>query len=421
MGPFKKLKRRPLLIAIGISTLLITLLGYLGKDSIYAEYRVDLVKVPQLAVVFQGIKDANYPWDIFAKGKETAKDAKKDEIIDVAEQQNEEGNEAAEVNNPDNNPVVKDEGTVIDQADKGDSDKSNQDKNTDENYTGKTDSDKSDTGSTDSDKTDMDKTDTDKSDTEKSGTDKGHSENNATDKDIINTEDNNAKTENKEKTENKDKTNEKDTTDTNTGKQGEEHSFSGFETVKESYFNDALFIGDSRTVGLKEYSGWTKPTYYADTGLNIFEVFDKDIAEVDGKKTSLEKGLEKKKFSKIYIMLGINELGRGTTKSFAKEYQTVIERIQKLQPDAIIYIEAIMNVTKKKSDADPIFNNKNIKDRNGAIALLADNKRIFYIDVNEAIVDKTGGIPEKYTFDGVHLKASYYKIWTDFLLKHGIK
>ena len=141
---------------------------------------------------------------------------------------------------------------------------------------------------------------------------------------------------------------------------------------------------------------------------------------MDGKKMTIEKALEKKSFGKIYIMLGINELGTGNTETFIAEYKKVIEKIQRLQPGTILFVEGIMNVSRKKSDSDPIFNNNNIKDKNDHLALLADNKDIFYIDVNEAITDETGGIPIEYTFDNIHLKAAYYSLWTDFLLEHGV-
>ncbi|MDF2513770.1 MAG: GDSL-family lipase/acylhydrolase [Herbinix sp.] len=209
--------------------------------------------------------------------------------------------------------------------------------------------------------------------------------------------------------------------DNQTDRADEAGQFSSeFVAVEDSYFDDALFIGDSRTVGLADYSGWKNTTFYADVGLTIYDIFDKQIVEVDKKKMTIENALQKKSFQKIYIMLGINEMGTGNAESFTKAYKGVIERIEELQPNAIIFVEAIMNVTKEKSDTDPIFNNTNIEDRNNHLATLADDKKIFYIDVNEAITDSTGAIPAEYTFDNIHLKAAYYKLWTDFLLKNGI-
>ena len=58
--------------------------------------------------------------------------------------------------------------------------------------------------------------------------------------------------------------------------------------------------------------------------------------------------MKKNKFEKIYIMLGINEIGTGTADTFAEQYGKVINTIREKQPDAIIFIQSIMHVTKKK-------------------------------------------------------------------------
>lgn len=191
-------------------------------------------------------------------------------------------------------------------------------------------------------------------------------------------------------------------------------------TVTQDYFDDALFIGDSRTVGLSEYSYLKNATYYADVGLSIYSVFQNKIAKLDHKSVTLEEALSQQFFAKIYIMLGINELGTGTAKTFAAKYQTVIDRILELQPEASVVIQAIMNVGQKKSETDAIFNNNNIRERNEELKKLANNETIFYIDVNEALTDENGDIPEDYTFDSIHLKGKYYNEWADFLLEHGI-
>ncbi len=79
-----------------------------------------------------------------------------------------------------------------------------------------------------------------------------------------------------------------------------------------------------------------------------------------------------------------------------------------------------MRVSGKKSNSDAIFNNSNINARNNAIATLADNKQIFYIDVNEVVCDEEGNLHEDYTFDQIHLLGAYDEIWKQFLLEHGV-
>jgi hypothetical protein len=404
MKHFKSPKKYPLTLTILISTLLFSLMGYLGKSNIYAAYPLDFIKTPQLAVVFEGMKDDIYPWQL--KGYMSIKTADENSV-------SQEEVDNSNVNQDNQNPAGINDLNTQEVSNTVNDGKKNLPPVTD--TTSNTADSKPDKTKPDATKPDNTKPGNTNPGTTNSGTtNPGTTKPDTTKPDTDKTDETNPDT-TKPDSDNPDGT--KPEEDNETGSDEDTYQF---ETVKESYFDDALFIGDSRTVGLSEYSGWKNPTYFADVGLTIYDVFDKKIAEVNGKKYTIDKALEKKKFKKIYIMLGINELGTGNTKIFIKEYKEVIEKIHGLQPDAIIFVEAIMNVSKKKSDTDPIFNNKNIKDKNDHLALLADNKNIFYIDVNKAITDKTGGIPQKYTFDNIHLKAAYYDIWTKFLMKHGI-
>ena len=87
---------------------------------------------------------------------------------------------------------------------------------------------------------------------------------------------------------------------------------------------------------------------------------------------------------------------------------------------AIIYIQAIIKVTTERSEKGDYITNQGIEERNQVIRQLADNEKIFYLDVNPLICDETGGMVSDYTFDGVHLKAKYIEIWKQFLKEHAI-
>ncbi|HAT89388.1 MAG TPA: acylhydrolase [Roseburia sp.] len=194
-----------------------------------------------------------------------------------------------------------------------------------------------------------------------------------------------------------------------------------FIQVDDSYFDDAVFIGDSRTVGLHDYGGLDHSDFYATVGMNIYDLWKEAFCNVDGKKVTLEEALKAKQYKKVYFQIGINEMGRGTLDGFMDEYQNAVEKFKTLQPDAIIYVQAIMHVTQKKSDSDPIFNNPGIDARNQRIQQLADGVRVFYIDVNEVVCDDQGGLKQELTFDNLHLYGSKYNIWVDFLKTKGIE
>ena len=80
----------------------------------------------------------------------------------------------------------------------------------------------------------------------------------------------------------------------------------------------------------------------------------------------------------------------------------------------------MMHVTTEYSDASDVFNNDNIDNRNTAAAGIADGERVFYLDMNECVDDERGGVREEYSKDGVHLKAEYYKLWTEWMKAHGV-
>lgn len=194
-----------------------------------------------------------------------------------------------------------------------------------------------------------------------------------------------------------------------------------FVNVDESYFDDAVFIGDSRTVGLHDYGGLEKSTFYATVGMNVYDLWTDKFCEVDGQKLTLEEALRQKQYGKVYFQIGINEMGRGTIDSFMEAYEASVRKLEELQPDAIIYVQGIMRVTREKSESDAIFNNRGILLRNDRIAQLADNVRIFYIDMNEVVCDNYGNLKDDLTFDNLHLYASKYNIWVDFLKTKGVE
>lgn len=192
-----------------------------------------------------------------------------------------------------------------------------------------------------------------------------------------------------------------------------------FTSVTEDYFDDAVFIGDSRTVGISEYSGIENATFLCKTSLSIYD-YTKPAITYNNKTTSIQEVLANETFGKIYLMVGINECGYGTPQSFYDLYREVVEDIRKHQPDALIFIESNLLVTQSKSDSSTSITNENISSRNNLIATLANQKDTFYIDINQSSLCADGALIADFTWDQIHIKAQYYEVWKNFLLEHGI-
>ncbi len=189
-----------------------------------------------------------------------------------------------------------------------------------------------------------------------------------------------------------------------------------------SYFNDAAFLGDSRTLGISDYAGLEEADFYCDSGMMIFKLLEEGITyQKTGNKVDLTKVLQEKQYRKIYIMLGMNELGYGNTEMYLKKYREVLEKIREWQPGAVVYVMANLHVSREKNNFESEFNNININDKNAAAASLANGTDIFYLDANPLFTDEEGFLNAELTFDGVHLYAQHYDVWREFLLEHAVE
>lgn len=191
----------------------------------------------------------------------------------------------------------------------------------------------------------------------------------------------------------------------------------------ESYFNDAAFLGDSRTLGISDYAGLDGADFFCDNGMTIYKLLGDDgvTYQKTGEKVDLKKMLREKQYGKIYIMLGMNELGYGNTPMYLQQYVKVLRQIREWQPGVIIYVMANLHVSQEKNNLESEFNNININDKNVASARLANGKDIFYLDCNPLFTDGEGYLQAELTFDGVHLYAQHYDKWRDFLFAHGVE
>lgn len=186
-----------------------------------------------------------------------------------------------------------------------------------------------------------------------------------------------------------------------------------------SYFDDALFIGDSRTDALKEYGTIKNADYYCYVGLSVYNIDDNDGASKSGTGLSFNEYIKHKKYKKVYVMLGFNEVGYDKNNTL-KRYSELLDRIQAAQPDSIIYIEANLLVTAECSRTDKYSHNPDILQLNNMLSTLADNNKRFYIDINELFGDGNGNMREGISGDGTHPYAKYYSKWCEWLLSKAI-
>ena len=200
----------------------------------------------------------------------------------------------------------------------------------------------------------------------------------------------------------------------------EENGASALGEVPESYFNDALFVGDSRTVGLKVYGDFDWSGFYCKTGISLNALFQYPQAdEFTG--STLTQTLWNRNYSKVYVMIGVNDIASATNSAitFAQEYDQALRRIEAIEPGAKIFVQSIIPVTRWKESSSRLFPNSVVLKRNEALKGICDGETRFYVDINEVLTDSEGYLLSNLSGDGLHLNEEGYQIWRTYLVEHG--
>ena len=193
------------------------------------------------------------------------------------------------------------------------------------------------------------------------------------------------------------------------------------ERVTSAYFDDAAFVGDSITTGIKLYEVMQNADVFASTGLGLGNILTQEVVRDGDQTLTILQALEQAQPGKIYIMLGANSLGSSNEWALEK-YGELVDAIKAQHPNSLIYIQSVLPIY------EPTFNvrygkditNASIASFNESLCAMAAEKGVYYLDVASVFRDETGAMPEQYTPDGIHINSAQYIMWFDYLKTHAI-
>lgn len=186
--------------------------------------------------------------------------------------------------------------------------------------------------------------------------------------------------------------------------------------LEESWFDDALFIGNSLMVGFRDFARLGEADYFCSIGMTVYSVWKESLKDKNFGNMKLETLLQTKTYGKILIHLGTNDVGY-PHKDVVRLYGNLVERIQEYQPDALIVIQAAMTFGRAKEQQASYMNPRNIGSLNDMISGIADGEKVRFVDVNEWCADEEGYLPTSFSSDGCHPYVSGYRDWSQWLLK----
>ena len=192
--------------------------------------------------------------------------------------------------------------------------------------------------------------------------------------------------------------------------------------VDDSYFEDAVFIGDSRMQGFRNLSGITKGSFVTAVGMELENFYtDSQIATAAGNVTVLD-ALKNINFSKIYMMLGTNELGAYDMNSVGESYRQVLADIKQLSSsaDPVVYVYSVIYVDESLVTTGDYVNNANVDAVNMEILKMCKEEGYHYINLNEVLSNGYHGLISGAAEDGIHLNTDYCKDWLEYTKTHYI-
>jgi len=191
--------------------------------------------------------------------------------------------------------------------------------------------------------------------------------------------------------------------------------------VEDTYFDTAAFLGDSRTDGLRLYGGLGRGTFYYATGATVQTVFTKAVATPAGEMPLLDAlAAAETPPERIFVMLGVNELGWAKSENFQNYYTQVIQRLQQDFPEADVLVQSILPVSRKQEAKKTYVNNSRIAKYNEIIRMVCGETDCLFLDVAAALTDEEGFLPADWTYDGVHLNKKGCAAWLDYLRTHAV-
>lgn len=191
----------------------------------------------------------------------------------------------------------------------------------------------------------------------------------------------------------------------------------------ESYLENSVFIGDSITTGLSGYKFVPSKNVLASIGLRVDNVTMETVENpLYSEPVKVLDALFNIRPENVYILLGSNGVAWYDNDKMITAYSAFIDSIKEELPDTDVYIISITPVGTIKENIETKENgkvlNSEIDDFNLRLLDLANQKGVYYLDVNSQLKGENGKLPDDVTKDGMHFNKDTYEVFVNYILSH---
>ena len=170
--------------------------------------------------------------------------------------------------------------------------------------------------------------------------------------------------------------------------------------------NEIIFLGNSLTDGAE----WNE--IFENSGIKNRGINGDDIP---GVMSRLDEVTESNP-SKIFLIIGTNDLKCTPLDMIIFRDQALVGSIIQATPNTALYIQSILPVI----DSD-IRKNSDINYLNKGLLAIAKKNNVNFINLYPTLLDVTGQLDAKYTYDGLHLNGQGYLIWASIIKQYVVQ
>ncbi len=186
-----------------------------------------------------------------------------------------------------------------------------------------------------------------------------------------------------------------------------------------AFLGDAAFIGDSLSANLMVHETKSNllghPLFMARKNVGVFNFVTYRInLYYQGVEYHVEDAVAVSDVKKVFLMLGMNDVGYQTPEEFLQRYTVLVDRILEKSPEVEIYIQTCPPWYQDALSFSD-FNDR-IDQCNCLVAEMAAEKGCHVVDLAAYIEDHTNNMAKEYTMDyEAHLNEAGSTVWMEVL------
>ncbi|MDD6021395.1 MAG: GDSL-type esterase/lipase family protein [Acutalibacteraceae bacterium] len=202
--------------------------------------------------------------------------------------------------------------------------------------------------------------------------------------------------------------------------------------VSPSYFDDAVFVGDSISLKLSYYEAANdvlgKAQFLTAGSLSatnaLWDVSSESVhPRYKGTKMKLEKSIPLTGAKKVYIMLGMNDINLSGIDGSIENFKKLCKNIKKNAPYVKFYVQSVTpRVAMTSSSTSKSLTNAKIAEYNRKLSECCRRQGWYFLNVAYVMFDSKGNLKKEYCSDpggmGMHFTNEGCKAWVDYLYTH---